>query len=124
MLYDLFSDFFGDDLNLFMQSPKMTVQDHTCPNCHMRLSEFARTGKLGCSECYNAFRPQLMQVLSSIHSNTTHTGKISKNASERLKRKRTKEDLEHKLQAAIETQNFEEAAKLRDQIRALEKGGN
>lgn len=118
MLFDLFSDFFDDDLNIFAPSPISTPQI-SCPACHMSFQEFAKTGKLGCSECYNAFRPQMKQVLGSVHGNIAHTGKIPKSAGGKLQAKRELETLKLKLNEAIASERFEDAASLRDQIKAM-----
>ena len=88
--------------------------------CNMRLSEVAKSGKAGCSNCYTVFRPQLEYMLGRIHANTRHTGKISESAGEKLKLKKELENLQAELQAAIATQNFEQAAVLRDKIKAIE----
>lgn len=123
MLFDLFDDFFGGldkDLHLFYSTPNTQYKDEICPVCQTRLSELAKTGKAGCSNCYTVFRPQLEYMLGRIHANTQHTGKVSESAGERLKVKKELETLKAALQAAIEGQNFEQAAVLRDKIKALE----
>lgn len=119
MLYDLFSEFLGDDFGLYMTKPQNTVPNKICPTCKMSLAQFAKSGKLGCSDCYEHFRPYLANVLRSIHANTTHTGKISKKADAKLKLEREIEKLEGELKASIEKQDFERAAILRDEIKAL-----
>lgn len=127
MFYDLFSDFFGDDLNLFMQTPHMPTQNTAantvCPICHTSIAEFSKTGRLGCPHCYEEFKPILTQTLKSIHGNAAHTGKIAKNASEKLKAKRKLEQLEKQLQEAVAKQDFENAATLRDKINAYKQKG-
>ncbi len=123
MLFDLFDDFFGGmekDLHLFYSTPSAQYKDELCPVCQTRLSEVAKTGKAGCSECYTVFRPQLEYMLGRIHANTQHTGKVSESAGARLKLQKEIETLKSALQAAVEGQNFEQAAVLRDKIKALE----
>ena len=123
MFYDLFDDFFGGmdkDLHLFYTTPSAQYTDEICPTCKTRLSEVSKTGKAGCSDCYTVFRPQFEYMLAKIHANTQHTGKISESAGERLKVKKELENLKAAMQAAIEGQNFEQAAVLRDKIKALE----
>ncbi|MBE7026736.1 MAG: hypothetical protein E7410_04140 [Ruminococcaceae bacterium] len=120
MLYDLFSDFFDDGFKLFINEPQRSVPNAYCPKCNMSLAQFSKSGKLGCPDCYEAFRPYLNEVLKSIHANTEHTGKISKNANEKIKLRRELENLKKELADAIEKQNFENAALLRDKIKELE----
>ena len=122
MFYDLFDDFFGSmdkDLHLVFGAPKAQYADEMCPVCKTRLSEVAKSGKAGCSECYTVFRPQLAYMLGRIHSNTQHVGKVSENVSERIKIKKELEALNAQMQSAIAKQDFEQAATLRDQIKAL-----
>lgn len=121
MLYDLFSEFFDDSFSPFIaEVRKSSVPDKTCPKCRQTLSEFSRTGKLGCPECFNAFRPYLLNVLKSIHGSGEHTGKISKNADKKLKAERELKRLKTELEEAILKQEFEKAAVLRDKIAELD----
>ncbi len=119
MLYDLFSEFFSDDFGLYAPKPQNTVPNKICPTCNMSLAQFAKTGKLGCSDCYEHFRHYLASVLKSIHANTTHTGKISKKADAKIRLEREIEKLESELKAAIDKQDFERAAVVRDEIKEL-----
>ena len=105
---------------IFINEPKRSVPNTYCPKCNMSLAQFSKSGKLGCPDCYEAFRPYLNEVLKSIHANTEHTGKISKNANEKIKLRRELESLKKELADAIEKQDFENAATIRDKIRALE----
>ena len=63
-------------------------------------------------------------MLTSIHGNAAHTGKIAKNASKKLKAKRELEQLSKQLDEAVAKQDFERAATLRDQINALKQKGD
>lgn len=119
MLYDLFSEFFGDDLPLFTTRETRSVPNKICPVCGMSLAEFAKKGKLGCPDCYEHFRPYLAAVLKNIHSNTVHTGKISKNADAKIKLKREMENLEAELKDAVSKQEYEKAATIRDKINEI-----
>ncbi len=124
MFNDIFDEFFSGldkDFNLFYAAPKSVYKDEACPNCHTHLSEVVKKGRAGCSECYAVFRPQFEAMLSRIHSNTMHTGKIPKSAGERLKVKQELAGLKERLQAEIAAQNFEQAAVLRDKIKELEE---
>lgn len=120
MLYDLFSDFFDDDFFSFKPAQTNTVKDVVCPVCKTRLSEFLQNGKFGCGNCYDAFGSYTKQVLNNIHSSYTHKGKVSESASEELKCKKEIERLKGELATAVEKQDFENAAKLRDKINELE----
>lgn len=93
-----------------------------CRNCGLTYQDFRRIGRLGCSECYQAFRDSLAVLLKRIHGSTQHLGRApSKGIKAAAPSKRSAiEILRSDLQKAIETEEFEQAAALRDKIRALE----
>lgn len=98
-----------------------------CPNCGLAYQDFRRIGRLGCSECYEAFKDSLGLLLKRIHGSTQHLGRTPAKAKARAKaaaapvQKRSEMDmLRAELQKTIEMEEFEEAARLRDKIRALE----
>ena len=99
-----------------------------CPRCGLTYEDFKKIGRLGCGECYSAFREALLPLLKRIHGSTQHYGKSPANkaakAAKVVKATRAKnelQELKEKLQKAIQIEEFEEAAKLRDKIRDLEK---
>ncbi|MDD5566004.1 MAG: UvrB/UvrC motif-containing protein [Candidatus Omnitrophica bacterium] len=92
-----------------------------CPNCKLTYKDFKKIGRLGCSECYEAFRKYLSPLLKRIHGSTAHAGKMPVKIAKTAKRRLDLQDLRTKLQKAIEAEQFEEAAKIRDQIKAQEK---
>jgi protein arginine kinase activator len=94
-----------------------------CPNCGMTYADFKKIGRLGCGECYNTFRKYLGPLLKRIHGSVQHTGKIPVKLTNGLKQKIDIQDLRNRLQKAIESEAFEEAARLRDQIREAENKG-
>ncbi|MFP4698526.1 MAG: UvrB/UvrC motif-containing protein [Eubacteriales bacterium] len=95
----------------------------SCPVCHMTYKTFRKTGKFGCANCYETFGLYLPPILKRIHGNYVHTGKMPKNAKKQIVVKRKIEDLRYKLKKAVQKEEFEEAARLRDEIRELEKKG-
>jgi protein arginine kinase activator len=93
-----------------------------CPNCQLTYADFKKMGRLGCGECYTAFKRFLGPLLKRIHGSNQHFGKSpSKGAKASVRKRADLDDLRDKLQKAIETEAFEEAAKIRDQIKELEK---
>jgi protein arginine kinase activator len=94
-----------------------------CPRCNLVYSEFKESGRLGCSECYTTFRSQLRPLLRRIHGSTKHVGKAPARDSERVALRREIQRLHEDLQRAIEREEFETAASLRDRIRAIETQG-
>ena len=92
-----------------------------CPGCGMTYADFKKIGRLGCGTCYNAFSKYLAPLLKRIHGSTQHTGKSPLKVSKDLKKEMDLQTLRNLLMKAIESEAFEEAAKLRDQIREVEK---
>ncbi len=94
-------------------------EDISCPSCHMRRADFKKTSRLGCPGCYDAFAADLAPMLAEMHRGVVHVGKSPRGAP-------CREDigaLRKALAAAVAAQNFEEAARLRDLIRAATAGG-
>ena len=90
-----------------------------CPRCGFSQADFKKTGRLGCPECYQAFADGLAGLLKSMHKGTRHVGK----APEALRQSRENVDrlksLQRKLAKAIENEDYEMAAALRDEIKAM-----
>lgn len=111
------------DLNMKLDVETKTVEK--CPNCGMKYNDFRKIGRLGCSECYTTFRKYLLPLLKRIHSSTKHTGgrpiKLTKPIKTKYKAQDEISILKEKLHKAIQEENFEEAAKLRDKMRELER---
>ncbi len=92
-----------------------------CDFCGGTLDDFRETGRLGCPHCYETFETHLRTLLRRVHGASRHVGEMylspSAAAAPAL---RDLETLRDQLRRAVDTENFELAAELRDQIRALE----
>ena len=92
-----------------------------CGHCGFSQADFKKSGRFGCSECYNTFAEPLEGLLKSMHKGTRHAGKVpqalqkSRDLFERLK------TLQKKLEKAIAAENFEEAATFRDEIKVIKE---
>lgn len=93
----------------------------TCPQCHLSFPEFTKGGRLGCSHCYKEFASQLEPILKRIHAGERHEGKMPKRLSGVKGIERQIDLLRGQLQQAIQIENFEQAAQLRDEIKALQE---
>ena len=91
-----------------------------CPNCGLTYQNFRKIGRLGCSECYEAFKKELGPLLKRIHGSDRHVGKVPLKGGKTIRDTRTLQDIKLQLEKAIQMEAFEEAAKLRDKIRDLE----
>ena len=97
------------------------VGNVSCPRCGLRYSAFKESGRLGCAECYTAFRLQLRPLLRRIHGDTRHRGKSpSHGGVPEQTGTRQIQRLHDELQRAVEREEFEKAAGIRDEIRKLE----
>lgn len=102
-------------------SPATEVRVERCPNCGFSYGEFKEVGRLGCSVCYEQFKGQIEALLRRLQGSISHTGKIPGYSSAAVGYRRQIEDLREQQRAAISQEKYEEAAKLRDKIRRLEK---
>lgn len=94
----------------------------TCPKCGMTYQQFTEVGKFGCATCYDTFAEHLNPIFRRVHSgNVVHDGKIPKRQGNGLKTKRLIQEYKTQLQQLIEQEQFEEAAEMRDKIRALQQ---
>jgi len=96
-----------------------------CPVCGSTYGDITNTGKVGCANCYDAFYEELLPSIKRIHGNTQHSGKVPQSIeyTEVKKDEECENELErlkHELKKAIDEQNFELAAELRDKIKAKE----
>ena len=96
-------------------------EDQVCPFCGLSGSDFKEVGRLGCPQCYSTFEGHLRGLLRRIHGGTQHVGKVYLPPDTTLSdREERLAGLRKKLQRAIDTEDFERAAEIRDQIRSLE----
>lgn len=96
-----------------------------CPECSSTYGDITNNGKVGCAKCYEAFYSELLPSIKRIHGNTAHCGKVPASAMYEAEEntsteKDELESLKSQLKTAIEEQNFELAAELRDKIKEKE----
>lgn len=115
-----FQNLFEGFLEMSGNAPQYTTREDECPLCHMKYEEFKRTGKLGCSKCYEVFNANMKPLIRRIHGNIHHTGKVPARTGGILKVKRDIEKLKEELKTAILREEYEKAAGIRDKIRQLE----
>ncbi len=115
-----FGDLLGSMLGVPVQHRRVEENTQRCPFCGMTLEEFIRTGRAGCATCYSTFYDNLIGSIGRIHGKTAHTGKVPRIAGASLQRERELERLKKQLQEAVDAQEYERAATLRDEIRAKE----
>jgi protein arginine kinase activator len=92
----------------------------TCSGCGITFKQFRSVGRMGCSRCYSSFHDELVPLLESIHQETQHVGKCPPQTSESTLRHHELIRLRGELKTAVDKENYEEAARLRDRIQTLE----
>lgn len=120
-LSELFGGLLGDTL------PSISASSAPrCPRCGTSFNDIVREGKVGCAECYRAFYDKLLPSIQRIHGKIKHSGKTSQSVPAEVKVETKEEKIEklrQQMNEAVAKQEFEQAAKIRDDIKALEEGG-
>lgn len=125
-LHELLTGLFNFDANkmdINMNNIKQNDErELICSNCNLSFREFRKIGKFGCSDCYTSFESKLTPIFKRVHSgNTNHTGKIPKRTGVKLHQKKKLIAYRKYLEKLILDENFEEAAIIRDKIKAIEE---
>jgi protein arginine kinase activator len=115
------SDFTFDKLVDDDDSVSDVIDDLICPNCSITFREFRNQGRLGCPECYIEFDAELLPLLENIHGDTQHCGKLPRRAPDSSRRQHELVQLKNELKSAVDEENYEEAAKIRDAINGIEQ---
>ncbi|MBI3871635.1 MAG: UvrB/UvrC motif-containing protein [candidate division Zixibacteria bacterium] len=105
-------------------SPSDPIARLVCPECGMRSMDFSRLGRFGCGQCYTAFRAPLEDLFRKVHGATRHRGRTPQPTG-RPQQTPIEEEvrLKEDLRKAIEREDFELAAELRDRLRTHKDEG-
>ena len=135
-----FSSFFGGFIEDFTTPEFMPllseIKTLKCNQCGYTFDDIADTGKLGCGNCYDVFEERLDSIIKRIQGANHHIGRVGKVIDSKIeekisskfsnKKENKKEDklekLQEDLKQAIKEEKYEEAAKIRDEIKKMEKG--
>ena len=142
-----FSSFFGEFLEDFSTPEFMpllqNVKELKCKECGNSFEDIVNTGKFGCESCYSTFEDKIDPILKRIQGSNRHVGRIGKIIDKKIeekfdnsdknenimkkeeqkndKEKNKLETLKENLKVAIKEERYEDAAKLRDEIKKIEK---
>lgn len=92
-----------------------------CSHCGLTYADFRKSGRLGCGQCYYAFKDNLSSLLKRVHGSSEHTGKVPVSSGGEAEVSRTLRELRERLYRAVQKEEFEKAVELRDRIKELEK---
>lgn len=118
-LPDIFSSFFGDSAMALAGT-----KTDRCEKCGCSFDDIIKTGMVGCADCYDRFFDKLTPSIQRIHGRTRHAGSVpTGTVTQQAKKEETTEDkiaaLEAEMKKAVDSQNFEQAAVIRDRIKEL-----
>lgn len=124
------SDFFNDYSDNLLPS-FMGTQAKECNSCGTTFDDFINTGEFGCSECYDIFEDRISPILKNLQGANRHIGRgyreiapstaNKEKVSKSVDKKESKlEKLQKDLQKAIKEEKYEDAAKIRDEIKTME----
>src|SRR5204863_7638817 len=88
---------------------------HECPTCGLKFTDFRNNGRLGCPHDYEAFREELVPLLENIHGDVKHCGKTPRRHPQSKELLGELIHLRNLLKTAVTKEDYEAAAKLRDQ---------
>lgn len=120
MLLGNFNKDAGDAAKM-QPAENFSSDSNACPQCGFTFDDFQKVRRFGCANCYRVFSRELAPMLKSMHKGTSHVGKIPEGLMESHYRMQRLEDLNSKLEDAIASESYEEAAKIRDEIRDLDE---
>lgn len=115
-LSSMLASLFGEGLH-----NNSAINETKCPKCNTTFSEIAKSGKVGCCECYKTFKSDLIPYIKRVHGSISHTGKVPNSAPLILKpQQKTIDDLRMELNRLVSQEKYEQAAVIRDEIKKLE----
>ena len=101
------------------QAPATGGNSKTCPACGFTLDDLRRVRRFGCAECYTSFREEISPMLRGMHKGASHVGKVPEGLMALQFRHQRLQDLRSRLEQAVASENYEEAAGIRDEIHTL-----
>lgn len=118
------NDFLSGFIGLGHGDSHMDIQskESRCEICGMSFEDFRRTGKMGCKNCYNNYGDRLKPILKRLHGNYEHTGKAPAGISKVLEASKELDRLKELLAKAVQNEEYEKAAEIRDRIKEMEGG--
>lgn len=118
----------ADILSAILSSSQLTKQHSqfakvTCPACGVSYGDFLSSGRLGCGNDYNVFNKALTPFLEKVQGSSQHTGKVPSRVGEDVVKTNKLVRLRQELRQAVEREEYEKAAEVRDRIQSLEREG-
>ena len=129
------ADFFNDMNDISLMPSLDNVNTIKCKKCGLTWDDFLHTGKFGCSNCYDDFELRIDPILRSMQGATNHIGRlgevrqgneVKQNLDDKIQKEENEnvrkiEKLKNDLKQAIKEERYEDAAKIRDEIKKEEE---
>lgn len=116
-LLQMLSGVFGD-----AQKSNVKSDIIRCECCGNSFNDIAQSGKCGCAQCYKTFYEQLLPYFKRVHGSTNHIGKTPSKACFKENKADMVAQLKERLKMLVKEEKYEQAAVMRDKIKALEEG--
>ena len=120
-LQQFITNWFGSPQYINKTNQQKQTQTIQCQTCELTYKQFLKQGKVGCANCYEAFREQLPSILEKIQAGTSHVLEDESEAIETNDVQEQVQQLREQQKIAIEQERFEDAAKIRDTIKELQR---
>lgn len=105
-----------------IQTAPKDPSSHLCPDCGFAFDDLKKTGRLGCSQCYQFFREEIKLNLEGMHKDTCHVGRVPAGMMEAFQNRQKIEKLEQEKAEAIAAEDYEKAGALHEKIEKLSAG--
>ncbi len=103
------------------EKPPTEYNHIACPYCGRKLSDLKDSKKIGCPNCFLYFKSEILTALKKVKTDIRYTGKVQSSENKEFALQLSIAELKQRLQRALETEEYEQAAMLRDELKALEK---
>ncbi len=94
--------------------------ERSCPSCGFSPGDFKKRGRFGCPDCYESLEDYIKPMLEKMHRGTQHNGKVPEAMLSRVRALRRIVEAEMALRQAVDEEDYEEAARLRDELKILQ----
>lgn len=112
----------GKDPSAPVKTPIAAGGGRKCQTCGFTLDDLRRVRRFGCSDCYATFAEEVSHMMRGMHKGTSHIGKVPEGLMAMQVLHQRLEELRARLDQAVASESYEEAAGIRDEIRNLEAG--
>ena len=108
-----------DKMKESLQQEKIFFEELSCPYCKTRISDLLETGYVGCSECYNVFGEEVLNMIYNFHKANKHVGKKPEKQASKARKQKEIEELLVKQAEASKNEDYLLAQSIKEQVEKL-----